>query len=473
MSRTQQWLILLAMTGAQAMTMLDKSVVSVTLPTLATDLSLGPVAMQWVVNGYMLAMAAFVAVGGRLAEVHGEVPTFRVGMIVFALASVGCAFAPHGTGAAWIITFRAVQGLGAALMMPVSAAIVLNTFVAAEAGMAMAVYTGIAQLFQAMGPLVGGALTEYVSWRAVFWINVPIAVTALILTHMGKPASLRIPGARVSVRAAALLVAGCASIIGALQQGPAWGWMSPWTLAGAAVGVLLLVQFVRDDLRSASPLIDLRLLANRAILADFMLAFVIQFATLAAILFGALYLQDVLHMKPFLAGVAMLPFILAQAIGGQVGGNWFDHVGIRRPALVGFATASVGLAAWAIGMPQTNYWDMVAGMALTGLGLGLALSPSSTDGISRAGAAERGEASGLLQTVRQLGTCFGVAVIGAVVLGANPNGSRDPSTAESAHALAWGFGATALVVAITLVLAARFMPPRQPKAALPSATSVK
>jgi hypothetical protein len=152
MSRTQQWLILFAMTGAQAMTMLDKSVVSVTLPTLATDLALAPVDLQWVVNAYMLAMAAFVAVGGRLAEVYGEVPTFEAGIVVFVLASVGCAFAPAGAGGAWIIAFRAVQGLGAALMMPVSAAIVLNTFAAAEAGMAMAIYTGIAQVFQAMGP---------------------------------------------------------------------------------------------------------------------------------------------------------------------------------------------------------------------------------------------------------------------------------------------------------------------------------
>jgi EmrB/QacA subfamily drug resistance transporter len=463
MSRTQQWLILFAMTGAQAMTMLDKSVVSVTLPTLATDLALAPVDLQWVVNAYMLAMAAFVAVGGRLAEVYGEVPTFEAGIVVFVLASVGCAFAPAGAGGAWIIAFRAVQGLGAALMMPVSTAIVLNTFAAAEAGMAMAIYTGIAQVFQAMGPLVGGALTEYVSWRAVFWINVPLAVIALILTRIGKPESLRTPGARVSPSAAALLVMGCASIIGALQQGSVWGWMSPWTIGVATVGVLLLAQFVHKDLRSEYPLIDLRLLANRAILADFMLAFVIQFATLAAILFGALYLQDVLHMRPLLAGLAMLPFILSQAIGGQIGGKWFDRVGIRRPALIGFATASAGLAAWAIGMPRMNYWDMVAGMALTGLGLGFALSPSSTDGISRAGVVERGEASGLLQTVRQLGTCFGVAVIGAVVLGANPNGSRDPANSQSALALAWGFGATALVVVITLVLATWLIPARQPK----------
>ncbi len=456
------WLILLAMTGAQSMTMLDKSVVAVTLPTLGTDLSLSPVGMQWVVNAYVLALASFVAVGGRLAEVIGGVATFRLGVLVFVLASTGCAFAPPGPwGEAWIIGFRALQGIGAALMLPVSIAIVLGTFSAVSVGLAVGFYTSIAQVFQALGPLVGGVLTEFITWRAVFWINVPVGLLALLFVMLGKPESARIPGARMVLWPTVLLVLGCGGIVCALQQGSVWGWTSPLTLGAAVLGLVCGTLFVRGALRSAQPLIDVRLLANRVITADFALAFMIQFGTLAAILFGAMYLQDVLKMGPLAAGLAILPLIITQAVGGQFGGRWYDRAGIRNPALAGFAIATVGLAAWAAAMPFLVYWPQVPGMALTGLGLGLALSPTSTDGLARAGDAERNEASGMFQTFRQLGGSFGVATVGAIILSINPAGSRHVDPARSAEALSIGFAATAIAVAAALVLAFWLLPRRQ------------
>src|SRR5262245_42488885 len=195
------WLVLVAMTGALAMIMLDQTVVTVALPTMARNLSISPTGQQWVVSAYVLALAALVALGGKLGDVIGRVTTFRLGMILFALGSVACGLAPASAGGeTWIIVSRAVQGAGAALMMPASAAIVIGSFAPARRGRAMASYTGISMLFLVVGPVVGGLLTEYWSWRIVFALNVPVAVLSLALVRLAKPTNVAVPGSHVRYR---------------------------------------------------------------------------------------------------------------------------------------------------------------------------------------------------------------------------------------------------------------------------------
>ena len=202
-----RWLILVAMTGSLSMLMLDQTVVTVALPSMSRDLPLSASGQQWVVNAYVLAIAALVAIGGKVADRFGGVSTFRVGVITFFLASAGCGLAPHGDlGQSWLITARALQGVGAALMMPVSAVIVMAAFGIKERGRAMAVYVGLSQIFLAVGPLLGGVLTEKVTWRAVFWINVPVGIAALILVHIAvQPTSAARVRASTCLRARSLL----------------------------------------------------------------------------------------------------------------------------------------------------------------------------------------------------------------------------------------------------------------------------
>src|SRR5262245_57371688 len=272
------WLVLVAMTGALAMIMLDQTVVTVALPTMARDLSLSPTGQQWVVSAYVLALAALVALGGKLGDVIGRVTTFRLGMILFALGSVACGLAPASAGGeTWIIVSRAVQGAGAALMMPASAAIVIGSFAPAQRGRAMASYTGISMLFLVVGPVLGGLLTEYWSWRIVFALNVPVAVLSLVLVRLAKPANVEVPGSHVRYREAGLLVGGLLLTVLAIEESSRWSWSSSltWTVLGG--GLALVGVFAAVQLRSADPLVDVRLLLARPFLGATLSIAALQF----------------------------------------------------------------------------------------------------------------------------------------------------------------------------------------------------
>ena len=435
-----RWLILVSMTGSLAMIMLDQTVVSVALPAMSSDLSLSPTGAQWVINAYVLAMAALVALGGRLGDRFGGVTTFRIGVLTFFLASVGCGLAPSGpAGESVIIAFRALQGAGAALMMPVSASIVIAAFPAAERGRAMAIYAGISQIFLAMGPLLGGFLTQTVSWRAVFWLNVPVGIAALILVQIARPTNARNPGGAIRFRDVALLVLGVGLTVLAIQEASRWSWTSPLTWSVLIVGLLLAALFVRVQLASESPLVNVRLLTRRPFLADNVVMGLVQFGLLPVVLFNSLYLQDVLGLSPILTGLGILPVILPVTVAAQIGGRWFDRFGVRRPVLIGLSICTVGLIAWTAALPSLTYPAQVPGMIMTGFGLGLTLSPTNTDALSRVNAAERAQGSGLLQTIRQLGGtvawrwsaryCWASRV---PVLGARPpNGWPAPSPSDS------------------------------------------
>ncbi|MET1003991.1 MAG: MFS transporter [Propionibacteriaceae bacterium] len=446
------WLVLVAMTGSLSMIMLDQTVVTVALPSMSRQLPLTPTGQQWVINAYVLAMAALVALGGKLGDRFGGVSTFRVGVTIFFLASALCGMAPHGAwGEPALIAARVLQGCGAALMMPVSSAIVIGAFAIAQRGRAMAVYTGISQIFLAVGPLLGGLLTETVSWRTVFWLNVPVGIAALVMVRVARPENTRQPGAVIRAGDVALLVLGLASTVLAIQQGSVWSWTSPATLVLLGAGIVITAWFVIIQLRSPNPLVDLRLFSRPAFLGNVVVVGLLQFGLLALILFSSLYQQDLLGLSPMLAGLGALPLIVGIAFAAQVGGRWYDRSGVRPPALTGLALGVIGVLAWAGSLPSLSYPLQIPGMVVTGLGLGLVVSPTNTDALGRVGAQERSQAAGLVQTVRQLGGTFGVASIGAVVLAIEHHGTQSASSQHAADAVTVGFLLVAAVFVIALV----------------------
>jgi EmrB/QacA subfamily drug resistance transporter len=446
-----RWLVLIAMTGSLSMIMLDQTVVTVALPSMGRDLGLSAGGQQWVVNAYVLAVAALVALGGKLGDKLGGVTTFRIGVAVFFVASMGCGLAPTGVlGEPWIIAARILQGAGAALMVPVSAAIVMGAFSLAERGRAMALYAGISQVFLAVGPLLGGALTESVSWRTVFWLNVPVGLAALVMVHIAKPVNTRRAGISIRTRSVVALVLGVAMTVLSVQQASTWGWTSPATLATLAVGLVLTAWFVLAQVRSTDPLVDVRLFARRAFLGNVVVLGLVQFGMLAAILYSSIYLQDLLGMSPMMAGLGVLPLILALAAAAQIGGRWYDRAGVRPPVLTGLAVSVVGLAAWTASLPSLGYAVQVPGMLLAGFGIGLLMSPTNTDALGRVGVAERSQASGLVQTMRQLGGTLGVAVIGAVVLGLE-HGTGHTGSQQTADAITVGFTCATAAFAAALL----------------------
>jgi EmrB/QacA subfamily drug resistance transporter len=443
-----KWLVLIAMTGSLSMIMLDQTVVSVALPSMSHDLHLSADAQQWVVNAYVLAMAALVACGGKLGDLIGRVTTFRLGVLIFFLASVACGLAPDGLV---LILARIVQGVGAALMMPATSAIMISTFALRERGRAMAMYAGLSQVFLAAGPLLGGVLTEWVSWRAVFWLNVPVGIAALVMVHVAGPDNTAQTKGRLSPTDVALLTTGIGALVVGVQQANSWGWGSAWTIGSVVAGVALAAAFCLKQLKTDDPLLNIRLFARRAFRADSSVMGLLQFALVPIVLYTSLYAQNLLGFSPVLAGVAALPLVLPLTLAAQVGGRWFDRYGVRRPVLTGLTIALVGILARAVAIPTLSYWPSVPGMVLMGIGLGLTISPTNTDSLNRVAGSERGQASGLVQTVRQLGGTLGLAIVGAVILSLGPSGPSLSARQDTANAMAIGFLVAAAAVAFALV----------------------
>jgi EmrB/QacA subfamily drug resistance transporter len=458
------WVTLIAMTGSLSMVMLDQTVVSVALPTMTRDLPLSGSGAQWVVNGYVLAMAAAVALGGRLGSKLGPVTTFRIGVATFFTFSALCGLAPAGSmGQEWMVAARVGQGLGAALMMPVTASIVMAAFPERMRGRAMGTYVGISQIFLALGPLLGGASTEWLSWRVVFWINVPVGLAALYLVGRAAPANPKQPALRVSPLHTILLMAGVGGTVYALQESSSWGWSSAQTLGTLTAGVLVLATFVVLQLRDREPLVDVRLFAQRAFLGDTLVLFATQFGMLAMTLYSSLYIQNLLGYSPAKAGLASLSMIVPLMIGAQIAGRWYDRVGIRPSLLTGMVITTVGAAVWTLALPDIAYLSKVPGMVLVGFGLGLAFSPLNTDALGRVAPSSRPQASGIVQTVRQLGGTLGVAIIGSVILAReNPHAVPADRVSDTAHAMANGFWIAVAVFAAGLLIAFLMVPRRSP-----------
>lgn len=285
----------------------------------------------------------------------------------------------------------------------------------------------------------------------MFLLNIPVGIATLVLLAAARVPNVRQSAAGIRPLDVVLLVAGLASTTVAVQQSATWGWGSPNTLWLLGGGLILTAWFVLRQLRSTDPLIHLRFFADRGFTGDTVAMGLAQFGLLGIVLYSTLYAQALLGYGPMQAGLAALPLVLPLTLAAQIGGRWFDRAGVRRPVLTGLAVCTVGTIAWLVALPGLSYLPQVPGMVLVGLGLGLTLSPTNTDALGRVTDAERSQASGVVQTVRQLGGTLGLAIIGSVVLGRTPH-STDPAAA--AWAITAGFGCAAIAFAIAVAVAA-------------------
>ena len=438
-----RWLTLVAMTGALSMILLDSTVVGVALPTMQDDLGLSESGIQWVVNAYLLTLAAFMAVGGRLADMFDRTKIFSLGVIIFVLASASAGLAQNET---MIIVSRAVQGVGGALMVPPSATLVMNAFPVNQRGRAMGVYAGVSLIFLSLGPLIGGLATE-VSWRLVFWINLPLGIATLALTALARPDGRVAAGQRMDWPGAVTLVSGLVALVLGLMQGTDWGWTSPAVIALLTAAVVLLVAFILIEIRAEQPLIELRLFRDRNFVGDNVVLFFVQFGLMALVVFGAIYVQDLLGFTPIEAGLSLLPLTIPVLLVAPVSGLLYDHIGARAPAAIGGLVAGAGLIWCGAFLHDFEYVHLVPGYAAIGLGIGLLMSPTNTDALNAAPARLRGAASGVVQTGRQVGATVGLAVIGTVVASIQHHrldeylsglGASQEQTDEIATALAQG-----------------------------------
>jgi EmrB/QacA subfamily drug resistance transporter len=417
-SQKNSKLILAAMIFAVSMTFIDQTIVAIAIPTIQDDLSLSATGVQWIVNGYLLSLSALFAFGGRLADIAGHRKMVVTGVIVFATASALCGATPTGSlDETWLIVFRVIQGAGAAIMFPAALAIVLGAFPVSERGKALAIFFAIAGGLTSIGPLAGGYLVEW-TWRAIFWINIPVAIISLILIAKSKPADEKHP-APLDYRGAVLITAGMGLAVLGLQQSSVWHWDSAATWGTIVAGLALLVAFVRYELRVENPLLRLSVFRDRAFAIDNAVLFLLMIPFVPLFFFASMYAQISLGESASETGLYLLIFFAGFATASQRGGRLLDKVGARRPVVPGCAIAAIGFFLWGQSMTELSVIDQWYFIVLTGIGCGLVLSPANTDALNRVSSDRYGEATGITQTVRNFGSSLGLAVLGSVLITQN------------------------------------------------------
>jgi EmrB/QacA subfamily drug resistance transporter len=411
----RRWWTLGAMCFALFMIMLDNTVVNVALPSIQKDLHSSISGLEWTVNAYTLSFAVLLVTGGRLGDIFGRRRMFLLGVIVFGLSS---AFIGLSQTEAWLVTGRAVQGIGAAFMMPATLSIITNAFPPHERGKAIGTWAGVSALALAIGPVVGGFLVENVSWQSIFFLNVPVAALAVFVTLAATRESRDESSTHhVDLPGVTAITVGLAALVLALVEGNSWGWGSASILALLAVSAVGLIAFAIAERRVVEPMVDFQFFRSRSFLGANLVAFIVSFAMLAMFFFLALYMQNIKDYSPLQAGVRFLPSTVVIILVAPISGRLSDRIGPRPLMTAGLLIVAASLFWQGHLHVDTSYGFLIGAFMLMGLGMGLVMSPMSTAGMNAVEPTKAGVASGILTMSRMVGGTFGVAAMGALITG--------------------------------------------------------
>jgi EmrB/QacA subfamily drug resistance transporter len=408
-----RWWTLGAMCFALFMVMLDNTVVNVSLPSIQRDLHASLSSLEWTVNAYTLTFAVLMITGGRLGDIFGRRRMFLFGVVVFGVSSAAIGFSPNDTT---LVAFRAVQGIGAAFMMPGTLSIITQSFPPEQRGMAIGTWAGVSAMALAIGPVLGGFLTESVSWRAIFFINPPIAVGAVAVTLFAAHESRDETVDRtVDFPGIAVITIGLTALVLALVEGNSWHWGSTRVVALLAIAVSSLIGFVFIERRVKAPMVNFAFFRSRTFVGANLVGFLVSFAMLAQFFFLALYMQNILGYSPLQAGLRFLPSTLVLVVMGPLAGRLTDKVGPRPLLSLGLLLVSAAILLQSGITIHTGYPRLLPGFVLMGVGIGLVMSPMSTAAMNAVDRTKAGAASGTLSMSRMVGGTFGVAVMGALI----------------------------------------------------------
>ncbi|MFH8369769.1 MFS transporter [Streptomyces sp. NPDC018031] len=430
------------------MLLVDVTIVLVALPSMSDSLGSTLTQLQWVADGYALAVAAALLGAGMLADLHGRRRVYAAGLVVFALASVACALSPS---MGWLITARLVQGLGAAAMFTTTLSLIRTLYSGRRLGLALGVWAAVASSASALGPVLGGLLTQALDWRWIFYVNVPVTVLALLMTfrYIPRDASDRDPARRVDLPGTALFALGAGGFVFALTASHDDGWASAGTLVPLGVALAAFAAFVAVQRRAAHPLLDLSLFRRPAFTAA-MITIAVGEGTVYGILpYTSLWLQSVQELSPIGAGLVVLPHALAAGLVAVACGRWVPRPSPRVGATLGLALAGLGVGTQGFLSADSGWPALVGGLVLSGIGMGLVFQVAAALALGSVPAERAGMASGAYSTFEQLGYAFGVAVFGTLAVSSMRHSLRgevpDPDTA--AQTLSGG-GADTLLAAV-------------------------
>jgi EmrB/QacA subfamily drug resistance transporter len=416
----QRWVLAVAAV-ASMMVALDALVVSTALSTIRVHLHASVQQLEWTVNAYTLSFAVLLMTGSVLGDRFGRRRMFCVGVALFAAASAGCALSPD---AGWLIAARAVQGAGAALVMPLGIALLTAAFAPQDRPKALGIFGGVTGLAVSLGPLFGGAVVEGISWPWIFWLNVPVGL-ALIALALGRIEESFGPRVDIDVLGLALVTSAALAIIWALVRGNPAGWGSAEVLATLGLGALLTVAFVVWELRSAAPMLPMRLFGSRRFSAGNAATFFHWGSGFGALYLMAQFLQNGLGYGPLDAGLRLMPWGAVTVIVPQVVGRLIPRFGERPFIAGGMALNAAALGSIAlIADPQVAYWQIGVLLAISGAGVAMSLPAAQSAVLTSVAPPDIGVASGTFMTMRQLGGAFGVAIVVAVFAGAGGYASQ-------------------------------------------------
>jgi EmrB/QacA subfamily drug resistance transporter len=447
-TKEQRWV--LALTSlASFMVILDMLVVATALSAIRRHLHASFGSLEWTVNAYTLTFAVLLMTAAALGDRLGRRRVFVAGLAIFAAASAGCALAPN---AGVLIAARAVQGAGAATIMPMALVLLNGAFPPARRGWAIGIYGSVTGLAAVAGPILGGAVTQGLGWQWIFWINVPIAVGAILLVR-ARLSEATGPGGAVDMPGLALITAAALGLVWGLVRGNTAGWGSAETVSAFAAGAAAALAFVARERRAAAPMLPLRLFRSPAFSAGNAAIFLINASLSGAVFLMPQYQQAVAGQGPLSAGLRLLPWGIAPFLLAPRAGALADRIGERALVVTGLALQAGGMAwtAAAVG-PTSGYPALIAPMTLVGVGFAVAIPAVTRAVTSNVPLSDIGKASGAFSAMRQLGGAFGVAIIGATFAAAGnyatPAAFSDGAAA--AFAAAAGIAAAGVVVAVLL-----------------------
>jgi EmrB/QacA subfamily drug resistance transporter len=439
------------------MVVLDNLVVTNALASIRADLGATISSLEWTVNAYTLAYAVLLLTGAALGDRFGRRRMFLVGLTIFTAASAGAALAPS-TGA--LIAARAVQGVGAAIITPLTLTLLSEAFSAERRGLALGAWSGISGLGVALGPVIGGAVTQGLSWHWIFWINVPVGLALLPLAARGLTESHG-PSRTLDTCGLALAGAGLLGIVFGIQHAAADGWTSTTVLTTMIAGVALLVAFGIHEARTAAPMLPLRFFRSRGFSGTQGVGFAMNFGAFGSIFLLAQFFQVVQHYTPLEAGLRTLPWTAMPMIVAPIAGILSDRIGSRPLMATGLALQA-GAIAWlaSVSTPDVPYSHLIVPFMMAGAGMAMVFAPAANATLAAVRPSEAGQASGATNAIRELGGVLGVAVL-ATVFASNGSYLTGQSYVDGMTSAAW-VGAAVLALG---ALAALFVPGKQRTAA--------
>jgi EmrB/QacA subfamily drug resistance transporter len=422
----RKWLTLAAVAFGLFMIMLDNTVVNVALPSIQRDLQTDLSELEWIVTGYALTFAALMLIGGKVADAYGRRLIFVVGIAVFTLASLWCGLATSGD---MLITARVVQGVGAALMNPATLSIIAATFPPRERGTAIGIWAGVSALALAIGPLVGGLITEHLDWSWIFFVNVPVGILGIVASYAFIDESRDETHVRLDIPGLATSAIGLFALTYALIEANTYGWGSTRIVGAFVVAVVALATFVLLERNQRAPMLPLELFRNRTYTGANTVILLVALAMFGVFFFVSLYMQQVLGYSAVQTGAAFLPMTLLIILVAPIAGRASDRIGSRSLMTVGMILIAVQLLYFSTLDVDSTFWTLLPAFLVGGVGMSLTMTPSAAAATRSVPVDKAGVGSAVLNAARQVGGAMGIAVMGAIM--ASEAGTARPEPGET------------------------------------------